>query len=155
MREEKAPGPWVMALAITGLFLGGGAVGDLLARLLAPGSWIAEAVGLFALPVAFAVAMQLWYGFAIFVLAPQLIALLFGRRPASPAGIRRRSLPGAFLFLPVSAAAGTLAGLVIGIVSSTTPLIVVLAVWMAVGVAHGWAGWRLAVTGCLVPPESV
>ena len=49
----------VTAAAFVGLFLGSAAVGSGLARMLAPGSWLAEAVSFFALPVAFATGLQL------------------------------------------------------------------------------------------------
>jgi hypothetical protein len=142
-----------MVLAIVGLFLGGGLAGDLLARWLAPGSWVAEVAGLFALPVAFALSLQFWYGFALLALVPRVIAMLAGRRPAIAAG-QRPSLPGAFVFLPASTTTGVLAGLITGIFGSTAFLAALL-IWTAAGVAHGWLGWRLARRGYLVPPESV
>ena len=55
----------LVILSYLALFLGAGALGGFLSRGLAPGSWPAEAVGFFALPVAFAVGLQLWFGLAL------------------------------------------------------------------------------------------
>ncbi len=67
----------------------------------------------------------------------------------------RRQIPGTFVFLPLSSAAGALAGVVTGMVSSTASVwLVVLAYWLA-GTAHGLLAWRLARGGALLPPESI
>jgi hypothetical protein len=57
--------------------------------------------------------------------------------------------------LPLSSAAGALAGIVTGMMSSTASVwLVVLAYWLA-GTAHGLLAWRLARGGALLPPESI
>ena len=148
-----------VAASFVGLFLGAGVIGDGLARLLAPGSFLAEAAGLFALPVAFAGSLQAWYGLALLSIAPRLVAMLFGRGrgAAAPAGSlpSNAPLPGAFVFLPFSATAGILAGIFVGALSSTQPFLLVAAIFTSVGLLHGWAGWRLARAGYLMPPETV
>jgi hypothetical protein len=140
--------PMVAALAV--LFLGGAAAGDWLARSLAPGSWLAEAVGFFALPVAFALSLQAWYGLALFGI---LARLATGRLAAVPS--RRAPLPGSVVFLIFSSSMGGSTGVLVGILSSTQPLwLVVIAFW-TLGTLHGLVGWRLARAGVLMPPDSL
>jgi hypothetical protein len=143
--------------ALLGLFLGGGAAGIGLARALAPDSWVAETVSFFALPVAFAAGLQAWYGLALFSLIPRVLRWLSGPH-ASPAGVRLTrpvQLPGSFVFLPLSSGAGTVAGIVVGLVSSTYPVWFVVLVYWLVGTIHGLLAWRLAHRGVLLPPESI
>lgn len=139
--------PMVVGLAV--LFFGGAAVGDWLARTFAPGSWLAEAVGFFALPVALALSLQTWYGLALFGMLARLVT---GRLAAGPS--RRAPLPGSIVFLIFSSLMGGSTGVLVGILSSTQPVwMVVLAFW-TLGTVHGLVGWRLARAGVLMPPES-
>lgn len=143
--------------AFVGLFLGAGALGGTLAEALAPGSWIAAVAGFFALPIAFAVGMQAWYGLALLILIPRLLGRIRGMR-GGPAPIRQTSgisIPGAFVFLPLSSAAGAAAGLVVGLASPTHSVWLVALVYWLVGTLHGALAWRLARGGVLVPPESL
>ena len=147
---------WLIAASFVVLFPGGAAVGDLLARTLAPGSFVAEAVSFFALPVAFAMALQAWYGFAIVSVAATLWRMLV-RRAKGAAGrafAPRRHLPGAFVFLPFSVGASAFAGAVAGLLSPTRPALLVFLVYLAGGLLHGLAAWRLARAGYLMPPEA-
>lgn len=142
----KSAFPMVAALVV--LFLGGAAAGDWLAQTLAPGSWLAEAAGFFALPVAFALSLQAWYGLALFGMLARLLTgrVAATRRPAAP-------LPGSLVFLIVSSIMGGTTGMLVGILSSTQPVwIVGLAFWV-LGTLHGLVGWRLARAGVLVPPD--
>jgi hypothetical protein len=149
---RREPSALALITALVGLFLGSGIAGDLLARALAPGSFVAEVAGAFALPVAFAVSLQLWYGFALFTILPRVVGLLLGHRPA--AGQRQVvSLPGAFLFLPCSVAAGVCAGMIVGLFATSFAL--AFLAFTTAGIVHGWIGWSLASRGVLIPPESV
>ena len=140
--------------AFAGLFFGGGAVGDWLARTLAPGSWVAEAVSVFALPLAFAMGLQAWYGLALLGLVPHLVRLVL--RPGTPARMKRPvSLPGAWVFLPLSVSFGAIAGVVAGLASPTHPVWIVAPIYLSVGTVHGVVAWRLARRGILMPPETV
>ena len=140
--------------AFVGLFLGPAAVGDGLARTLAPGSWVAEAASVFALPLAFAMGLQAWYGLALLGLIPHLARLVF--RPGTPVRTRRPvSLPGAWVFLPLSVAFGAIAGVVAGLASPTHPVWIVAPIYLAVGSLHGAVACRLARRGILMPPETV
>lgn len=150
-----SPGTLAAVGAFMGLFLGGGAAGAGLAELLAPGSRLAGAVGLFALPVAFAAGLQAWQGLALLGLIPRLLGRLRtnGSRPAArpPEGLP--GLPGSFVFLPLSSGAGALAGMIAGLASSTYPWWLVASTFWLVGTAHGLLGWQLARRGVLWPTE--
>jgi len=63
MRDSPSAVSFMASLLV--LFIGGAAVGSWLADVLAPGSWVAQVVSVFALPVAFAAGLQAWYGLAI------------------------------------------------------------------------------------------
>jgi hypothetical protein len=146
-----------MSAALLGLFLGGAGAGLGLAMALAPDSWFAETGSFFALPMAFAAGLQLWYGLALFSLIPRLFRWVsnWNSPPTEGRPAAGQGLPGSFVFLPLSSAAGALAGVVAGLVSSTSPVwFVVLAYWL-VGTVHGLLAWRLARAGVLLPPESV
>jgi hypothetical protein len=141
----------LVLLSYLALFLGAGVLGGFLARGLAPGSWPAEVVGFFALPVAFAIGLQLWFGLALLSVIPRLLGRGRGRRPASPVA----GLPGGFVFLPLSSLGGALAGLATGMLSRTQPFWWVALLWWGTGTLHGLLAWRLARTGYLLPPESL
>jgi hypothetical protein len=143
--------------AFAGLFLGGAAIGGALAGVYAPDSWIASVAGFFALPLAFAVGLQAWYGLALLSLIPRLLGRLRGSKtpPAPPERVPGAGIPGSFVFLPLSAGAGATAGLVVGLASSTQPAWLVALVYCLVGTGHGALAWRLARGGFLIPPESV
>ena len=144
------------AVAFVGLFLGSAAVGSGLARVLAPGSWLAEAVSFFALPVAFAMGLQLWYGLALFGLVPRLVRTLLRSDGAGPVSTLQppAALAGSWVFLPTSSGLGAVAGLVVGVASPTQSLWTVLPVYWLVGTLHGVLAWRLARAGVLMPPEA-
>jgi hypothetical protein len=143
-------------LAIIALFLGGAAVGGTLAGAFAPGSWISEVVGFFALPLAFAAGLQAWYGLALLRLIPRVLGSLRGLRPQaarSRAGASA-SIPGSFVFVPLSSVAGAIAGIVVGLASPTHPAWLVALVCWIVGTGYGALAWGLARGGFLTPPES-
>lgn len=146
-----------MIAALIVLFPGGAAIGATLAETFAPESFIATVVSFFALPVAFAIAMQAWFGLALFGIAIRLVGSI--RRPGTArvasVSVPRPPLPGSFVFLPLSSVAGAMAGLVVGLLSPTHSLWLVWFAYWAVGTVHGLLGWRLARAGVLVPPESI
>jgi hypothetical protein len=151
----NARSPLGVVAAFFGLFIGGAVVGVWLARVLAPGSWWAEALSGFALPVAFAMGLQAWYGLALLGVALRLLSLLFrgnvseGRPPANP------RIPGAFVFLPIASGIGAVVGLLVGLLSASHSVWVVTPIYWAVGTLHGLLAWRLARSGFLMPPESL
>jgi hypothetical protein len=113
--------------------------------------------GFFALPVAFAIGLQTWYGLALLSVIPRVFERLRGVSPRSAPSepTTRPSIPGSFVFLPLGSVAGVTAGIVVGIASSTFPAWLIALVYWMVGTAHGALAWRLARGGYLVPPESI
>ena len=152
-----SPGTLGIIAALVGLFLGGAAVGGAMAGVFAPESWIASVAGFFALPVAFAIGLQAWYGLALLSVIPLLLGRARGSRgPRDPSvQTSRMSIPGSFVFLPLSSVAGAIAGIVVGLASSTHPLWLVALLYWTVGTGHGALAWRLARGGFLMPPESI
>jgi hypothetical protein len=150
---RNGPGAAAVAMAFLTLFLGGAAVGLWLADALAPGSWLANIVSFFALPLAFAISLQAWYGLALLTLISRLLLRRPNRlaRPSAPA---HTGLDGSWLFVPIGSAFGALAGLVSGLASPTQSLWLVAAVYWLVGTLYGVTGWRLARRGYLFPPET-
>ena len=120
-RMPGTPGTLPIVLAFVGLFFGGAAIGGALAAVFAPGSWIAEVAGFGALPLAFAVGMQAWYGLALVSLIPRLLGMVLGvpARQARREQARGAGIPGSFVFLPLGSLAGATAGVVVGLVSPT------------------------------------
>jgi hypothetical protein len=152
-RGANTGGPLALIVALLVLFPGSGGAGVTLAQYLAPGSWIAEAVGLFALPLAFVWGLQLWIGTA---LLGAVVGLLLGRRSARdrPAPGEMLILPGSIVFLPLSSAAGLLAGIVIALLPATWSALLSIVAFWAIGTVHGLAAWQLAKRGVLVLPDS-
>jgi hypothetical protein len=152
-RPHPRGGALALIAALLALFPGSAALGTALAEWLAPGSWVAQIAGFFALPVAFAAGLQMWIGVAIF---GAIVRLLVRRRSVSAAtGRPSASLPGSFVFLPLSSGAGLLAGVIVGLVPAAESWLGAVAVFWLAGTLHGWVAWRLARSGVLVPPESM
>ena len=143
-----------LVAALLALFPGSAAIGVTLAEWLAPGSWIAQIAGFFALPLAFVTGLQLWIGAAVLGALVRLI--VFRRRPwrASEEG-GSAGLPGSFVFFPLSSAAGLLAGALIALLPAATSAVWAIVVFWLTGTLHGLAAWRLAHRGVLVPPDGV
>jgi hypothetical protein len=152
--HPSKPSPLSIACAFFGLFVGGALVGLGLARLLAPKSWWADALSGFALPLAFALSLQAWFGLALLSLIPRLVRRLLGRHPAgSPPP--PPSIPGASAFVPISSAMGLVVGIAVGWLSATHAWWLVASVYWLVGTFYGLFAWRLARAGLLLPPEGV
>ena len=154
MKTDRGPLPLILALLM--LFPGGAVIGVALARTFAPGSFLAEVVSFFALPIAFGFGLKAWFGLA---LAGAAIRVMGMRRRDTVQGETPRTgttpLPGSFVFLPLSSGAGAVAGIVVAIVSTRgSGWLAWLTYWM-VGTLHGVVSWRLARAGVLMPPESV
>ena len=133
--------PAILA-AYVGLFPGSAAVGVWLAELLAPGSRLAELVSFFAL--------------AHLGLVPRLLGRLRASGSAAPAARTwgRPELPGSWVFFPLSSVFGLLAGVAVGLASSSHAAWLVALVYWLVGSLHGLLAWRLARAGFLMPPDA-
>jgi hypothetical protein len=149
----KEPSPLVLFATVAVLFLGGAVAGISLAGTFAPGSWVAMGVGFFALPLAFASGLQAWMGLA---LGLGLVRLVRGRRARSGAAtVGKDRLPGGFVFVPFSSAAGLVAGIMSGICSAIHGVVLVTLIYWTVGTLHGLAAWAAVRAGWLMPPEQV
>jgi hypothetical protein len=144
-------------LLLVVLFLGSGVAGVQLAQTVAPESFIAAFIGLFALPLAFASGLQLWLGLALFGALWQLLRRALGgaraRASFSEPRSANRAPPGSFVFVPLSAAFGTLAGLVIGVTATTIGFFATAGIYAGLGLVHGVACWLAARSGHLPLPE--
>lgn len=141
--------------AFLGLFLGGAAIGLVLASAMAPNSWLAEVVSFFALPIVFAAGLQAWYGLALFSLIPRLLGWRGAGALAASSELRATPLPGSLVFVPIGSGAGGIAGLVVGLASSSHSVWLVARVYWLVGTVYGLVAWQLARRGFLLPPESL
>jgi hypothetical protein len=149
------PAALVLA-AIGGSFLSGPLIGVMLARSVAPESWLADAVGLFMLPLAFTVGLQIWLGTAIVTAMVQIIVRLASGRPWRAAGGAAMRVPaGSIAFVPVAAAAGLLGGVLVGLVSDTHSVPACVALYGGASALYGVLVWQLARAGYLPCPEPV
>jgi hypothetical protein len=138
------------------LFLGAGVLGLTLAETFAPESFLATFVSLFALPLAFGVGLQMWFGTALIGAIIRFVGSRGRPAPASRTDVETVvAIPGSIVFLPISSVAGATAGIVVGLLSSTVSGWLVWLVYWAVGTIHGLASWRLARAGYLRPPDSI
>jgi hypothetical protein len=153
-RPQTVGGVLALLAALFALFPGSAALGVTLAEWLAPGSWIAQIAGFFALPLAFITGLQMWVGVAI---VGAIVRLLVSRRfpPRAAADDGRAGLPGSFIFFPISSAAGLLAGVIVALVPAAPSAVWAIVVFWLTGTLHGLVAWRLADRGVLVPPDSV
>ena len=138
MKTDRGPLPLILALLV--LFLGGAVIGVALARTFAPGSFLAEAVSFFALPVAFAFGLKAWFGLALAGAAIRVIGMRRSDAAQSQTP-REETRP--------------LAGIVVAIVSTRGSGWLAWVTYWTVGTLHGFVSWRLARAGVLMPPESV
>ena len=142
---------WLVALSLVVAFGAGPILGMWLAHVLAPGSMVADATGMFAFPLAFAAGLQAWLGFAIF----SAVLHLFRRRARQTLPTRGPDVPpGSFVFVPLCITAGLVAGLVVGWMSDTQTMLTSLMAHVSVGALYGAAVWRLARSGYLPFPDT-
>jgi hypothetical protein len=132
------------------LFLGGGVAGLGIARAVAPGSFVAEFFGTFALPLSFGIGMQAWLGTALVTEAWRTIRR--GFRPLAKTG-EVRIPPGSLVFVPVSVLLVGGAGLPIAVFGSSLGLLTTIALYLTLGVAYGVACWLYARNGYLPFPQ--
>lgn len=157
MTGRRAPRPTILiVLALAVALFGGAALGLGLAHIMAPRSILADIVGFFVFPLAFALGWQAWIGLAIVLSLPRFFRRL-RKRGEPEAGSDEDSapaaeLPGAGVFVPIATGMGLGCGVLVGIVSSW-PLPVVLVAYTFGGLAYGLMLWWLANAGFLLWPE--
>jgi hypothetical protein len=141
-------------LAVFGAFAAGPTLGIALARLVAPGSAAADAIGMFAFPIAFAAGLHAWLGMAIAGAVVGLVRRLASGEPARPVAGEAAAVPsGSFVFVPISIAAGVAAGIPVGLLSDTHSVLASTVLYAGSGALYGTAVWRLARAGHLPLPE--
>ena len=146
---EREPPIWHQLATVLVLFLGSGAVGGLLAEYLAPDSIVASAAGFFALPLTFALGLQLWLGTGLLLaIVHRLRGRKFDTRPGE------LLIPGgAFVFVPLAVAFNGAAGVVVAIAGSWIGWLATLLLYLTLGGLYGTACWRLARAGYLPLPH--
>jgi len=157
MTGRRAPRPTILiVLALAVALFGGAALGLGLAHVMAPRSIVADIVGFFVFPLAFALGWQAWIGLAIALSLPRLFRRLRRREDpeVEPDEDRAQAaeLPGAGVFVPIAMGMGLGCGVLVGVVS-TWPLPAVLVAYTFGGLAYGLMLWWLANAGFLLWPE--
>ena len=117
---------------------------------LAPGSILAQLVGLFSFSLPFAISLQLWLGAAIVLEVWRVMS-----RRDRPASRQARSAPprGSFVFVPTCTALVACAGLLMGVFGSSLGVLATLGLYVALGLGYGVACWLFARAGYLPFPQ--
>lgn len=144
---------WIAASVFFGLFFGGGLAGSQVARLVAPGSGVAELVSFLALPAGFVTGLVGWAGAAAPAAVRRLAGLArTGGRPLAP-GQAGAVPPGSFAFVPAALGMSMLAGVVVAAVGVPETLVRVVGLYTALGAVYGVGCWRLGRAGYLLFPR--
>ncbi|MBI2839974.1 MAG: hypothetical protein HYX75_16800 [Acidobacteria bacterium] len=151
-RERSAP---LRAATLIGMFVGGIAVGQVLAHSLTPDTEIGAAMTFMMLPVSLCVGMICWLGMAILFGVASLLRRLASGRSRTPRAIRQHTtvLPGSFVFVPVTVGICTAAGILAGILSPGRGVLAAGAAHLVTGLLYGLALWQSARRGFLPFPE--
>lgn len=146
-RETQKPQVVTVAVMVL-LVLIGGWSGIFMSERFAPGSVLAAPVSLLMLPLAFLLGMQLWRGFAIFmVLGRSRSERLVGgggHEQHGPGGMPAE----ATAFVPVSLLFAGVAGLLVGTLGAAGLLWTVFC-YLGLGLLYGTLCWRCASWGLL------
>jgi hypothetical protein len=147
-------------MAVTfGVFFGGAPLGMAVARVVAPGSDVAQIVSFLVLPLALVTGIQLWLGAAIVLLVPRFIRAVRRREwrseVATPAAEIHAVPPGHAAFVVTGTAWGVVAGLVVGLVPSASSFPGAACAFAVLGLCYGLLTRALARRGLLpFPAES-
>ena len=157
MTTRRAPRPAALiVLALAVALFGGAGLGLGLAHFMAPRSILADVVGFFLYPLAFALGWQAWIGLALMLSLPRLLRRMRRRdEPEDETEAHRTPavvIPGAGIFVPIATGMGLAGGVLVGVVSSW-PLPVVLVTYTFGGLIYGLMLWWLANAGFLLWPE--
>lgn len=139
------------------VFFGGAGAGMALARVIAPGSQVAEMVAFFALPLALVTGFQLWLGAAIVLLLPRFVRAIRRREwradVPTPAEELLEVPPGHAVFVVTGTGWGTAAGLLVGLVPSASSFAGAAGAFAMLGVGYGLLARTLARRGLLPFPD--
>lgn len=136
-------------------FVAGPAVGSTLAAWLVPGSALAQALTFFVLPLAMIAGLYAWIGLALFTLLGRLVGRLARGERTVRGAVADGPPPGSFVFVPLSAAAMGLAGVVCGLLPSSIGFLPVTLVYAVCGAAYGGILHGLARRGYLQFPDEL
>jgi hypothetical protein len=150
------PGAWAQAVVTLALFFGGAPVGTAAARVVAPGSDVAQVVAFLALPLALITGLERWLGAAIVMLLPRFIAAIRRREWRPDMATRAVDLhavpPGHAAFVATGTLWGGVAGLVVGLVPSAPSFAGAAGTFAALGLCYGLLARALARRGLLPFP---
>jgi hypothetical protein len=150
MSPNMHPSPWLTVPITLSLFFGGGYLGEQVSRVLAPGSGLAEVVSFLAFPTALVTGFVVWAGASI----PSAIRRLVMQSalPVNKTGTNAVIPPGSFAFIPVALVWGSVAGAIVGTISSVG-FGWVLCLYAGLGLVYGVACWLFARIGYLPFPS--
>lgn len=145
----------IQAVTLILMFIGGFAVGEVMAHSLTPDTPLGAALTFMMLPLSLCVGMTCWVGVTILAGVAALIRRLAGGHGA-PTGKPQRHvtvLPGSFVFVPVTVGICTAAGIIAGILSPGMGVLAATAAHFVTGLLYGLALWQSARRGFLPFPE--
>jgi hypothetical protein len=152
----SGPSVWAQVAATFGVFFGGAGAGIALARVVAPGSDVAQFVAFLVLPLALATGFQLWLGAAIVLLLPRLVRAIRRREwradVVTPAEEIHDVPPGHGAFVVTGTGWGAAAGLIVGFLPSASSFIAAAGAFVALGLGYGLLTRALARRGLLSFP---
>jgi hypothetical protein len=155
----SAPSVWAQVGATFGVLFGGAGAGMALARVVAPGSNVAQMVAFLALPLALVTGFQLWLGAAIVLLLPRLVRVIRRREWQADVHAPVEKIcevpPGHGAFVVTGTGWGAAAGLIVGVLPAAASFVVAAGAFIALGLGYGVLTRALAKHGLLpFPVES-
>lgn len=150
------PRPPLLRLATAcGALVAGPLMGVQLGRGIAPGSEVAEVVGVLAFAIPFLGGLLLWLGTGVLAVALSALRSLLRGRPPGPPGLRPGDLlvPPGYRWFPVLAGVSSAAGGLLVAAASSATLLAALVGYLGLGLAYGLALQTLAHHGYLPFPE--
>jgi len=151
-----------VVITILATLVGGALVGRLLAGLFAPGSDLADTVGVLVFPFCLGGGYTAWRGFGAAIVMPRVARMLFTSRSRAEFAQRlgeaapelvHRMMRYTIVFVPISLAGGLIAGSIVAVVADTQSRFVIVGTFTLVGAAYGFILRALANRGYLPFPD--